>query len=122
MFTCVITYEVAPGKTEAFRDYARAWITLVEKYGGTHHGYFSPPLDHETALLPEAAFSFQGLGHPAPPNRGYALFSFPNRKAYETYRTKVGEDALCQQTTARFEEDPCFLRYDRSFSIPISCA
>jgi hypothetical protein len=29
-------------KLMAFREYARAWISLITKYGGIHHGYFIP--------------------------------------------------------------------------------
>ena len=42
MFTCFIRYEIEPGKLDAFKEYARAWIVLIRKYGGTHHGYFIP--------------------------------------------------------------------------------
>src|SRR5215469_12097521 len=75
MFTCFIRYEIAPGKLDAFRDYARAWIALIRKHGGTHHGYFLPGTNADA--LPDATFSFPGLGHEGPPNVGVALFSFP---------------------------------------------
>ncbi len=60
MFTCFVRYEVDLEKLSEFIAYARAWILLIEKYGGTHHGYFMPggPADD----MPEATFSFPGLG------------------------------------------------------------
>jgi hypothetical protein len=42
MFTCCIRYNIDPDKRVAFREYARAWISLITKYGGIHHGYFIP--------------------------------------------------------------------------------
>jgi hypothetical protein len=43
MFTCLVKYEVDLAKLSEFKEYATAWISLIEKYGGTHHGYFIPP-------------------------------------------------------------------------------
>ena len=40
MITCVVDYVIDPNKVEAFERFARAWITLVNRHGGTHHGYF----------------------------------------------------------------------------------
>jgi len=119
MFTCVIQYEVDPSRIAEFRDYARAWIGLIEKYGGTHHGFFSPPTAAEKPHMPDPAFSFEGLGASAPPNRGFALFSFASVAAYESYRARVADDPACIDATARFEENSCFLSYQRSFTTPV---
>ena len=40
--TCQIRYKLDLSKLSEFEAYARAWILLVERYGGTHHGYFIP--------------------------------------------------------------------------------
>ena len=117
MFTCFIRYEIAPGKLEAFKEYARAWIALISKHGGTHHGYFVPGGAGD--VLPEAGFSFPGLGREGPPNIGVALFSFPSVEAYETYRHDVAEDEGCKAVTARFRETQCFSAYERTFLVPI---
>ncbi len=69
--------------------------------------------------LPEATFSFPGLGREGPPHIGVALFSFPDRAAYERYRRDVAEDEGCKKATARFEETRCFSAYERSFLVPI---
>ncbi len=117
MFTCFIRYQLAPGKLDAFREYAQAWIALIRRYGGTHHGYFVPGTEEDA--LPQAAFSFAGLGVEGPPDVGVALFSFPTVEAYESYRRAVAEDEDCRAATARFGETQCFTRYERTFLVPI---
>ena len=67
MFTCCIRYNIDPDKLAAFREYARAWISLINKYRGLHHGYFIPGTARDN--LPIAAFSFPGLGIEGPPKR-----------------------------------------------------
>jgi hypothetical protein len=117
MFTCFIRYEIEPGKLDAFKEYARTWIALIRKYGGTHHGYFVP--GEGSDVLPDASFSFPGIGRKGPPHIGVALFSFPNVEAYERYKRDVAEDEGCKAATARFNETKCFSAYERTFLIPI---
>ena len=69
--------------------------------------------------LPNAAFSFPGLGIEGPPNVAVALFSFPSLEAYEHYRMAVSEDELCKATTAKFNETKCFTQYERTFLVPM---
>ena len=87
MFTCLIRYTVDMDQLPALEDYARTWMFLIEKYGGTHHGYFMPGLAPDTT--PEASFSFPGLGTDGPANVAVALFSFPDVQAYDDYRRMV---------------------------------
>src|SRR5947209_7578833 len=117
MFTCLVRYKVAPGRLRELEEYARAWISLIEDYGGVHHGYFIPgePSDQ----FPDAGFSFPGLGSEGPPDTAVALFSFPTVEAYESYRKKVSEDERCKAATRRFNEAPCFLSYERNFLKPL---
>lgn len=42
LITCLIRYTINPQKLDDFELYARVWMHLIEKYGGTHHGYFVP--------------------------------------------------------------------------------
>jgi len=42
VITCVVDYTIDPAKLDAFERFARAWIGLVSKHGGQHHGYFLP--------------------------------------------------------------------------------
>src|SRR5271156_558501 len=111
MFTCVIRYRVEPGKLAEFREYAQAWIGLIRKYGGAHHGYFVPAAADDS--LPEPAFSFPGLGTAAPADVAFALFSFPNVEAYDQYRAAVAEDEGCMAATVKFNETRCFSSYER---------
>ncbi len=117
MFTCVIRYDVNLNDVEAFRAYAISWIALIEKYGGTHHGYFVPEPDADD--MPAAKFSFPGLGRTAPDNVGYALFSFPDVASYEKYRVDVSSDPECVAATERFNAAPAFGGYERTFLRPI---
>jgi hypothetical protein len=117
MFTCLVRYKVAPGKLPELKEYARAWIRLIEDYGGTHHGYFIP--GEATDEFPDARFSFPGLGQEGSPDTAVALFTFPSVEAYERYRRDVSEDERCKAATRRFNESPCFLSYERNFLKPI---
>jgi hypothetical protein len=42
MITCVVDYVIAPEKIAAFEAFGRRWIDLVNRHGGTHHGYYLP--------------------------------------------------------------------------------
>jgi len=117
MFTCFIKYVVDPDKIKEFEEYAHAWITLVEKYGGVHHGYFLP--EGDSGELPNQTFSFPNLGKEGPKNIAVALFSFSSLAKYEAYKTSVAADVECRAITARFEKTKCFLSYERSFLKPV---
>ena len=43
MITCVVHYTIDPAQIEAFERFTRAWMRLVTKHGGIHHGYFLRP-------------------------------------------------------------------------------
>ena len=117
MFTCFIRYEVDLAKIDEFREYALCWIALIEKYGGTHHGYFVPRGTGNE--FPDAQFSFPSLGVVGPSNIAVALFSFPSIKAYEKYRREVPDDDECKRITARFNDNKSFTRYERNFLVPL---
>jgi NIPSNAP len=117
MFTCFIRYFVDPNKLDELEEYARAWIPLIEEYGGTHHGYFIPGRSADD--FPDASFSFPGLGKNGPDNIAVALFSFPDRATYDTYRKAVALDPRCKAATERFNETKCFSAYERNFLKPI---
>lgn len=117
MFTCFIRYEVDLAKIDEFKEYARSWIALIGKYGGTHHGYFIPGGAGDE--FPDAKFSFPGLGVEGPSNIAVALFTFPSVEAYEKYRKEVPQDDECKRITACFNESKSFDRYERNFLIPL---
>ena len=99
MVTCHLNYQIDPAKVPEFEHYARLWIELVTRFGGTHHGYFLP---HEGAS-----------------DLAVALFSFPSLAAYEEYRTRIADDADAQAAFAFAAETRCIIRYDRSFLRPV---
>lgn len=99
MITCFVQYELDPSKISEFEEYAKMWIPLVEKFGGTHHGYYLP---HESAN-----------------DLAVCLFSFPSLAEYETYRLKSQADAECKSAFEFAEKMNCIRRYDRQFLRPL---
>lgn len=99
MITCFLKYEIEPKKLSEFEHYARLWIPLVAKFGGTHHGY----------LLPAEGAS----------DIAYASFSFESMAAYEQYRIASFEDEACNEAFAYAAETNCIRRYERSFMRPV---
>lgn len=95
--TCFLTYEVKPERLAEFEAYGRKWITLINSFGGQHHGYFLPS---------------EGASDLA-----YALFTFPSLADYERYREQSMADPVCQEL---FREVPSLIhRYDRTFLKPV---
>ncbi|WP_069165801.1 NIPSNAP family protein [Nocardia altamirensis] len=99
MITCVVEYVIDPAKIDSFERFARRWMELVDRHGGTHHGYFLPS---------------EGAS-----DKAMALFSFPSLAAYEQYRTRFGEDPDFIAADRIRDESGCVLRYDRTFMRPL---
>ena len=99
MITCHVTYKLDPAKVADFEVYAKAWIPLVQRFGGTHHGYFLP--------------------HEGPNDLAFAAFSFPSLAAYEIYRTDSATDPDCKAAYDFAIRTNCILRYDRHFLRPV---
>ncbi len=99
MVTCYLKYVIDPYKIEAFEKYAQMWIPLVDRFGGTHHGYFLP---HEGAN-----------------NIAVALFSFQSLSAYEEYRMKITQDSDCKAAFDHAAKTRCIMSFERSFMKPI---
>ncbi len=99
MITCSLTYVIDPYKVDDFETYAKVWIHLVTKLGGTHHGYWFP---HEGAN-----------------NIAYCHFSFPSLAAYEDYRERMAADAECQAAYDFAEKTRCIVSYERNFTRPV---
>ncbi|MEM7346213.1 MAG: NIPSNAP family protein [Chloroflexota bacterium] len=95
MITCYLRYKIDMYKVAEFEVYARLWIPLVEKYGGTHHGYFLP---HESSS-----------------DLAVALFSFPTLADYERYRTDSMQDPECQAAYEHAINTKCIISYERQF-------
>lgn len=99
MVTCYLRYVIDPYKLKEFELYARMWIPLVNKFGGTHNGYFLPS---------------EGAN-----NIALALFTFPSLAEYEQYRKDSFNDEECLNAFKFAEETKCILSYERSFFNPI---
>jgi NIPSNAP len=99
VITCHVRYEIDPAQIEAFERFARRWMELVERHGGTHHGYFLPS---------------EGASDIA-----YALFSFPGFADYERYRARFGSDPEFVEADRIRDESGCVRRYERSFLRPL---
>ena len=99
MVTCYLRYVIDPYKINDFETYGKMWIPLVNRLGGTHHGYFLP---HEGAN-----------------NVAVALFSFPSLAAYEEYRRLIQTDPECQAAFAFADKTRCIVSYERSFMRPV---
>ena len=114
MVTCVIRYTIDHKKRPEFEHYARVWMRLIEKFGGTHHGYFVPGDEP-----PSASFSFPGIGETGADNIAIALFSFPSIESYESYRRDVPSDPECVEITKYYERTKPFTKYERTFMRPV---
>jgi hypothetical protein len=110
LITCFLRYTINPEKLVEFEHYASAWMRLIEKYGGAHHGYFVP-----SDGPPSAAFSIPGIGEEGLGNIAVALFTFPTIEAYESYRRGVANDPDCLAVTRHYEQTKCFTKYERTF-------
>lgn len=99
MITCHVRYIIDASKVNNFEHYAQLWISLVEKFGGQHHGYFLPSEGANDVAL--------------------ALFSFPSLADYERYRHQSFSDPDCIAAFEYAEKTQCIKRYERSFFKPI---
>ncbi|MCP2340969.1 NIPSNAP family protein [Actinomadura rupiterrae] len=99
MITCVVDYQIDPNKIDDFERFAQAWMELVERHGGVHHGYFLPA---------------EGVSDEA-----RALFSFDSLASYERYRARFGTDPDFIAADRIRDESGCVLRYQRTFMRPL---
>ena len=101
MIICHLQYQLDPARLADFAEYAKSWMAIIERLGGTHHGYF---VSNPT----QAPLSFPGLGTEGPANVGFAFFSFPDQAAYDAYRRLAAEDPEAMAATERFRARPSF--------------
>lgn len=99
MITCVVHYTINPAQIDAFERFARAWMRLVAKHGGVHHGYFLPA---------------EGAS-----DQAEALFSFESLAAYEGYRARFGNDPEFVAADSIRDDSGCVVRYERTFMRPL---
>jgi len=115
--TSQIRYTLDLNQLDAFEVYAQIWMKLIERYGGTHHGYFIP-----RPRLDGVKVSFPGIGYDGPEDIAIAVFTFPDEKSYRRYRETVADDPECAKATALVEQTHCFTRYERLFLQPVAHA
>jgi len=99
MITCYIRYIVDPEKLVEFEHYGKLWISLVEKFGGKHHGYFLPSEGASNVAL--------------------AMFTFSSLAEYEDYRNKSFQDSDCKEAFEYALKTKCIVSYERSFFRPV---
>lgn len=99
MVTIHLRYVIDPYKIADFEEYGRRWIELVDRFGGSHHGYFLPS---------------EGAS-----NIAYALFTFPSLAEYETYRTSALDDPDCQAVMEHAAQTRCIESFERTFLRPV---
>lgn len=115
--TCQIRYTLDLAQLGAFQTYARIWMSLIERYGGVHHGYFTPGANPD-----EVGPSFPNLGYDGQTDVAIAMFTFPDEESYRLYRQDVATDPECLRATALVRESGCFTRYERLFLQPVTRA
>ncbi|EJN33728.1 MULTISPECIES: NIPSNAP family protein [unclassified Pseudomonas] len=99
MITCHVRYVIDPYQLTEFEAYAKAWLGIVERLGGSHHGYFLPS---------------EGAS-----NIAYCLFSFPSLADYESYRHIAMTDPESTALVATLVEKKFIVSYERTFLRPL---
>ena len=93
--TVFIRYQLDPFKRAMFEQYAKRWLTIIPKCGGDLVGYWMP--------------------HEGTNNIAFALISFENLAAYETYRARLRTDAEGVANFNFAEEHKFILVEERTF-------
>jgi hypothetical protein len=93
--TVFIRYRIDPFKRAMFEQYSKRWLTLVPRCGGDLVGYWMP--------------------HEGTNNIGFALISFENLAAYESYRTRLRADDESMANFNFAEENKFILAEERTF-------
>ncbi len=83
MPTLCIRYRLDPSKLDVFEAYAKALRPIVERCGGKFVDYYLP-----TKLA-------------GPTDAALGLIDFPNLDAYETYKSRLAEDAEAVEVTQK---------------------
>ncbi|WP_316213462.1 MULTISPECIES: NIPSNAP family protein [unclassified Bradyrhizobium] len=111
---CEVRYRLDPDRLGEFQEYGQAWVRLIERHGGVHHGFFMP-----RAAPGDATISFPGRGQAGAEDIAVALYGFPSEEAYNNYRARIGLDPEAASVIERFAEPP-FKSYERIFLSPSS--
>jgi len=93
--SCFIRYQIDPFQKDAFEAYARSWLRIIPRCGGTLLGYFAP--------------------HEGTNDVAYGVISFASLADYEAYRVRLREDPEGRANFAFAEERRLILREERTF-------
>ncbi len=93
--TCLIRYQIDPFQRDSFERYADAWGRIIPRCGGSLVGYFVP--------------------HEGSNDVAWGIIAFENLAAYETYRTRLRDDAEGAANFAFAEKSRFILREERTF-------
>jgi NIPSNAP len=93
--TCFIRYQIDPGKREAFRAYAEAWLAIIPRCGGEVVGYFLP--------------------HEGTNDVAWGLIACESLAAYEAYRTRLKGDPEACENFSFAQRERLILREERTF-------
>jgi hypothetical protein len=95
MITVFIRYQLDPFKRAMFEKYSQNWLTIIPKCGGDLVGYWMP--------------------HEGTNNIAFALISFENLAAYESYRTRLRADKEGMANFQFAEDNQFILAEERTF-------
>jgi hypothetical protein len=93
--TVFIRYQIDPFKRAMFEQYARRWLSIIPRCGGDLQGYWMP--------------------HEGTNNIAFALISFDNLAAYESYRARLRGDSEGMANFNFAEENKFILAEERTF-------
>jgi hypothetical protein len=93
--TVFIRYQLDPFKRTMFEEYAKRWLTIIPKCGGGLIGYWMP--------------------HEGTNNIAFALISFENLAAYESYRVRLRADPEGMANFNFAEQNKFILVEERTF-------
>jgi hypothetical protein len=92
---CFIRYDIDPFQRAAFKIYADSWAGIIPRCGGHLIGYFLP--------------------HEGTNNQAWGLIKTESLAAYESYRTRLKQDAAAQENFAFARTHRFIVREQRTF-------
>jgi hypothetical protein len=93
--TCFIRYRIDPFQREAFAEYARRWLAIIPRCGGSLRGYWLP--------------------HEGTNDVAWGLITFESLAAYEAYRARLKADAEGRANFEMAREKRFILCEERTF-------
>lgn len=98
--TVFIRYQIDPYKRAAFETYVRRWMSIIPRCSGRLEDYWMP--------------------HEGTNNIAFGLVTLDSLAAYETYRTRLREDAEGAANFRFAEEERFIVTEERTFLRPLT--